>query len=224
MTFCGFQCLPICRLNLYFSNTADGRMAWYHFFQASIASNRCCSVKSSGGPRPSKLRLMNRSSLRASSDDAPVGVGERVEQRGHVIQVAGAAECPHGQQAHFGFAAAHELLQPACAFFIDLVDDQLARIAGQVVQQGVVTVVDHREQLIDLRMDLLDDQLAVAHLRAGQIGGQAAAGEQHAFAELGIDALLRGAQQKQDRERRVAFRSAIARPTAVCRLLGGRNS
>ena len=155
------------------------------------------------------------------NDDSPVRVGERVEQRGDIVQVAGAAERPNRQQAHFGFAAAHELLQSACAFFIDLVDDQLARIAGQVIQQGVVAVVDHREELINLRVDLFDDQLAVTHLRAREIVGQAAAGEQHPLAELGVNTLLRGAEQKQDREGRVALRPAIARPTAICRLLGG---
>src|SRR5947208_2892805 len=53
-------------LRNHFSNTAVGRIDLYHFFQLSIASNRCCSVNSSGGPKPSKLRLMKRSPLRAS--------------------------------------------------------------------------------------------------------------------------------------------------------------
>src|SRR4029079_6831193 len=68
---------------------------------------------------------------------------------------------------------------------------------------------------------LLGDKLTVAELGPGQVRRQSAAAEEHALSQFRLDAHFCGTEQEEYREGGVAWRAAIAGPTAVGRLACG---
>src|SRR5262245_45929081 len=76
-------------------------------------------------------------------DDSLIRIGEGIKERWHVVEISRASQRANRQETYFRLAATGELDKPSGTIFVHLLDDELCRITGQLVEGGLVALIDH---------------------------------------------------------------------------------
>ena len=142
--------------------------------------------RATAGPRPSILRLSSWRPSRAATTTASSRVGQRVDQGGDDVEVAGPGQGPGGDLAEAGVAVGQQLAEAV------LVRPEHGRalglVAGDQPDEGRVGVLgagvlEHGEHPLDRAVHRPADDPAAGDRQAREVLGQPAAAEQRPRAE-----------------------------------------